>query len=237
MPRRIHTLSRRRALRSATLLLTAALLGGCGKANVPERYFQLGPERTWFYAVERTTMDGTTELRHSVTNRPVAAPTHDAVRETAGGGQRRYQRRDDGIFELAGAEAGAAARDVRLLPGVVEPGTRWHSPGTTVTLENSGPPWETLFRIRVPLTMEYHVAATGEAVRTRAGRFRDCLLVVGHGRTNADVGNYIGRTDIEVTSRAWYAPDIGLVRLEREETTSAAAISAGRINMELIAWQ
>ena len=109
--------------------------------------------------------------------------------------------------------------------------------GRTAVLENTGPPWETLFRIRVPVTMHYRVAELGQSVETPAGRFSDCALVVGQGSANADVGNYIGRTSIEVSSRAWYARGVGLVRLERDETTTADAISAGHITMELLAWE
>ncbi|MEQ8233124.1 MAG: hypothetical protein RKL32_15555, partial [Gammaproteobacteria bacterium] len=72
---------------------------------------------------------------------------------------------------------------------------------------------------------------------TPAGRFDGCLLIEGRGNTSAEVGNYIGRAAINVTSREWFAPDVGLVRLEREERTDAKALSAGRLVLELDDWR
>ena len=66
--------------------------------------------------------------------------------------------------------------------------------------------------------------------------FDDCLLVTGRGQAQADVGNYIGRTMVEIEVREWYAEDVGLVRMERDEKTGAAALSAGRLVMELDTW-
>ena len=110
---------------------------------------------------------------------------------------------------------------------------QWPGVSRTAVLENTGPPWETLFRVDVSVDMQYRVEATAERVITPAGAFDDCVLIAGHGAASADVGNYIGRTEITVTSREWFAPDVGLVRMEREETTTASAISGGSLVMEL----
>ena len=64
------------------------------------------------------------------------------------------------------------------------------------------------------------------------------MLIEGEGesQTDADLGNGVGQTRINVSTREWYAPGVGLVRMERNEQTSAQALRAGSLVMELDAW-
>jgi len=225
-------------------LLVVPLLAACGQDDVGERLFPLEPGREWQYRVVRTTMDGTRELRHIV--RAVDVPPGSelsGLRTTLDGRRLRYVRTSEGLFRLGDDAMGNGGRDgpgsgaPRLvLPDTPAPGARWQSRDITSVLENTGPPWETLFRITVPVQMHYEVLRDDATLETPAGRFERCLLLEGHGSANADVGNYIGHATIEIRSREWFAPDVGLVRLERDERTDAAALSAGRLVMELDRW-
>ncbi len=226
------------------ILLVLPLFAACGQDDAGERLFPLEPGREWQYRVVRTTMDGTRELRHVV--RAVAVPSGSelsGLRMTLDGRSLRYARTAEGLFRLgddaAGStrHAGPAPGAPRLvLPDAVAAGATWQSRDVTSVLENTGPPWETLFRITVPVPMRYEVVRDDATIETPGGRFERCLLVEGHGSTNADVGNYIGHATIEIRSREWFAPGVGLVRLERDERTDAAALSAGRLVMELDRW-
>ncbi len=227
------------------LVLSAlTLLAACGQHDAGERLFPLEPGREWQYRVVRTTMDGTRELRHVV--RAVDVPPGSelsGLRTTLDGRRLRYVRTAEGLFRLGddatgGARrAGPASGAPRLvLPDATAPGTTWQSPEVTSVLENTGPPWETLFRITVPVAMHYEVVRDDATIETPAGRFDNCLLIEGRGSTNADVGNYIGHAAIEIRSREWLAPGVGLVRLERDERTDATALSTGRLVMELDRW-
>ncbi len=226
------------------LVLTAALalLAACGNEPGGEAYFPLAAGRTWHYEVERTTMDGLTPLRHVVASvAPPGGSAVSAVRETASGHRYLYTVDDGGIFRIGEQRHGhppvpAAHGRSLVLPRELGDDSTWQSPTRTSVLENTGPPWETLFRIDVPLTLTYRVTSLDSEIETPAGHFSGCLLITGHGTTNADVGNYIGRTEIEITSREWFAPGVGLVRMERTETTSASAISAGSLTMQLAGW-
>ncbi|MGR8918292.1 MAG: TapB family protein [Gammaproteobacteria bacterium] len=236
MLRNPRTLPTRRARRLAQLglLALAACLAACGDGGVGSPYFPLEPGRNWQYRVVRTTMDGTTELRHAI--RTVAPPQgFAAARKTLDGRVLLYTVDAAGVHRIEPqAEQGSAAwRRSMVLPHEIAADTTWQAPGRTAVLENTGPPWETLFRINVELDMSYRVEALAASVDTPAGRFEDCLVVRGRGRTNADVGNYIGHTEIEVESREWYAPGVGLVRMERRETTGASALDRGSVSMEL----
>jgi hypothetical protein len=225
-------------------LLVVPLLAACGQHDADDRLFPLDPGREWQYRVVLTTMDGTRELRHVVRTLNVPPGSElSGLRATLDGRRLRYVRTSEGLFRLGNDAARHGGRDAHgsgaprlVLPDTPAPGSRWQSRDVTSVLENTGPPWETLFRITVPVQMNYEVLRDDATLETPAGRFEHCLLIEGHGRANADVGNYIGHATIEIRSREWFVPDVGLVRLERDERTDAAALSAGRLVMELDRW-
>lgn len=224
------------------LLVLAALLAGCDREADAAHYFPLEPGRSWHYRIERTTMDGQRRLRHAVHSRVVPqGVTADALRVTLDGRPYLYAVDPQGIFRLNPPAAERAAPDhaepVLILPHDFATRSDWQAWSVTAVLENSGPPWETLFRITTPVHMRYRVETFDATVETPAGRFHDCLLVSGQGAANIDVGNYIGRTRVDVATREWFAPGVGLVRMERDEKTGATALSGGRLVMELDRWR
>jgi len=220
------------------VLALGLVLGGCDGAP-GGTFFPLEAGRHWHYRVERTTMDGTRELRYAVSSLPATdfEGTRAAVRATVDGRRSFYREEADGIYRLGVLPTAAAGGRELVLPRPLAADSNWRARTTTSVLENTGPPWETLFRISVPVDLEYAVTALDATVTTPAGTFDDCLVVRGHGTASADVGNYIGRTDIEITSTEWFAPGVGLVRLERTERTGASALDHGRLLLELATWQ
>ncbi len=233
------TFNTRQRAALAALLIT---LGACDQH--PASYFPLDPDRYWQYDVVRTTMDGRKKQKYLIETR---APRewngmNVHVRQTVDGHQFFYREYADGISRVArklNAEAAATATEpaVLVLPHSPAVGDSWRTQSHTAVLENTGPPWETLFRITQPVELDFTVASTSDTVRVGAGDFSDCLRVVGNGRFSADVGNYIGRAVISVSVTEWYAPNVGLVRSERIETTDAQALSHGSIVMELASYR
>jgi hypothetical protein len=224
-------------------LQPALLLSACSNEASGPRFFPLVPGQAWQYRVERTTMDGTAEMRHAVTT--LSPPPGDlkisAIRETLGGHRYLYEVDDTGVFRVGEHVPEDAADDAAryrhlILPHVLEPNSTWQTTTRTSLLENGGPPWESLFRIDVAVEMDYVVESLDADVSTPAGRFDHCLVVSGHGKTSAEVGNYIGRTSIEISSREWFAPGVGLVRMERQESTGASVLNAGSLTMVLDSW-
>lgn len=222
-----------------------ALLEDCGSSRPPSEhaFFPLAAGSYWQYRIERTTMDGVSELRYAIytVSPDVGTGQGTAIRETMDGRRYYYALNADGVYRIGERPRRGGAvtyhQEKRLvLPHAPALAQRWRSTTTTSVLESTGPPWETLFRINVPVEVEYRIESLSETVQTPAGRFTGCLLVSGRGTTNTDVGNTIGRTDIEVTSKEWFAPHIGLVRLERTERSTSDALNYGALRMELDRW-
>lgn len=222
------------------MLTLGAGLCACGRTADSERYFPLAPGFAWHYRIERTTMDGTTELRHAVATRAVPERlAASGMRETLAGQRYLYHVTPEGVFRTAGAAAGGAPDAVEpamVLPATLTPTRTWRVHSHTSVLENTGPPWESLFRMTVPIALEYRVESLTATVDTPAGRFEHCLLLSGRGTTHTETDSYLGRTRIAIALLEWYAPGVGLVRMERDETTDAAALARGRLVMELEHW-
>lgn len=226
-------------LKRYLLGIAAVLVGVCGigcSGDVPgSRFFPLVPGQSWQYQVQRTTMDGVVQMRHILTTLPTPAADSavTAIRESIAGHRYAYLINESGTFRVS---EDAEAKPEMVLPHTLEADTHWRSVTHTSVLENSGAPWESLFRIEQEIEMTYRVEALNASVSTPAGEFSDCVIVSGYGKTSANVGNYIGVADIEVNSREWFAPGVGLVRMERQESTTAEALAGGSLTMVLDHW-
>ena len=127
----------------------------------------------------------------------------------------------------------SAEQAFKLLPADVSLGATWRQSEHTQVLENTGSPWETLFRIVEPVSIDYVVESNEASVRVPAGEFNNCIKVRGSGKTNVDVGNYIGRTLISIEVENWYAKGVGLIKSIRKEITTSEALDYGELRYEL----
>ena len=224
-------------------MLLAIMLCGCERARPEQNYFPLTAGLQWQYRITRTTMDGARELRYSIAvgQHAVDEPADVRTRVTLDGRRYVYRVNEAGIYRVAmqgRAGQGQADDDAQqmVMPAHLKITQQWQGRTATSVLESSAAPWESLFRVHVPLEMRYRVESLSASVDTPAGHFTRCLLVAGRGSTESELGNGIGRAKLEITSREWYAPDVGLVRMERNEQTSAKALSGGSLVMELDRW-
>ena len=223
---------------SRICLIGVLYLAGCGDSEVD--YFPLDSDRYWQYRIERTTMDGTVTQKYLLEALPaqILDEIEVVAKRTVDGHQYFYRRDELGVHRIARklrdqAEIEADTPAVLVLPSKLEVGVSWQERSVTSVLENSGPPWETLFRLIHPITLTYTVESVDDDVAVKAGEFRHCLRIVANGKATADVGNYVGKTDIQVHNIDWYAPNVGLVRSERRETSSSTPLGAGSISLEL----
>ena len=219
-------------------VIYATIIAGCTPDS--EDYFPLNSGRVWHYDISRTTMDGTFRQKQILESLP-AIDWQGAVSVpfiSAGGAQYLYRNADKGLQRIArkardAAEFSSSAESYTVLPAEISTGTRWRQTEYTQVLENTGSPWETLFKIVQPIPMEYVIESEQTAIHVAAGEFHDCIKVKGTGQANVDVGNYIGRTLISIEVENWYAKGVGLVKSLRREKTTADALDYGEIQFEL----
>lgn len=224
------------------LIVLIGLLAGCGSGSSSGDYFPFEAGRSWLYSGTLTTMDGAFGRLYPVqAGAPETFIGETVYPQTILAGRRYlYAQREDGIWRVA-RQWGARKELVPYLkPELVLPDEdapqSWQSQTITQVLEVTGPPQETLFKVRETVPMTYTLAERDARIQTEAGNFSGCIRVEGRGRIHTDVGNYIGKVRIEVESNAWYAPDVGLVRIERTERTSSKAIEYGHLALELVSF-
>ncbi len=218
------------SLSGLVLMLTA-----CGQA-APD-YYPLTPGHWWQYDMRLHTMDGERRAKQVVRNvgRREEQGQQVYFRESSSGLLSRYQITQTGIQRSIVSEftehQPVAFATVLGLP--LKQGTEWTGSITTSVLEKTGPPQDTLFRIRETVEMNYRIESVSDSVVVNGEQFQNCIRVNGSGSVNADVGNYIGRLSINVESDDWYAPGIGLVKSRHLEKTDNETISGGEYFLTL----
>jgi hypothetical protein len=236
---RSRTLGRRRGRRLALVLLLA---GGC--ADQAGDYYPLEAGRWWYYVVEETVLEESRERRYLVSNQGAAVLNGRAVQaqHTQVGSADYLARTDAGIVRLASRrpEAPGLLRDEparTLLPARLDEATRWRVPSTLGLVESrTFERADRIIRRRVPIEIEKHVAARADRVEVPAGRFDACLRIDGEARVvvGTDRGN--SRAEVEVRTSEWYAPGIGLVKLERREESQSSFLKNGYQRWRLAAF-
>lgn len=233
----MSSLSLRPGAATAALLLALLPIGGCG--HDPDGFFPLAKGWQWVYRINMTTTEGASTKKYVVANVGHVALGNEIVsaRRSIDGAVHYYREHPGGVLRIGEAHPGAATHLYRT-PRVVVPnppveGAAWIDRQHTVALEHRGPPEESLNRITVALTMNYIIEGTADEVIVPAGRFTHCLRVRGTGIAHQNVGFYVGQTTIRVESTEWMAPGIGLIKVERKETTTSPTLPAGEYRMEL----
>ena len=72
---------------------------------------------------------------------------------------------------------------------------------------------------------------------TRAGRYTGCQRVEGTGEIRLYVDEQLSYRDVPFTTREWYCPRVGLVKLEREELSPTRFLAGGVLRMELAGYE
>lgn len=222
----------------AMLLALMFLSVACTEQSA--EYFPLSAGQAWHYDVSRQTMDGVFKQKHVVEALPAIQwqGLTGYPQISAGGEQYLFRKSGQGVQRIAvrgrdKAEFTQHPEAFVLLPDITDQGTTWEQTVFTRVLENTGPPWETLFRIVEPVPMNFVIESSNASVTVPAGEFNQCLKVTGVGEANVDVGNYIGRTIIKINIQRWYAKGVGLVKAVHTETTTADALNHGEIQLQL----
>ncbi len=128
-----------------------------------------------------------------------------------------------------------------ILPTNIKTGDAWqlvsrpyvmeHALEYEVALQTSTPG----LKLSKPLQMDFQIESVNETVEVPAGRFSNCIKIVGAGTCymSASGGNFSGSVEINVDHKDWYCPGVGLTRTERTETDPSKMIEAVTYLLEL----
>jgi hypothetical protein len=228
-----------RARRLKPIWVAVAALAGCGEPD--PGYFPLDAGRRWEFAINIHTMAGPKQQKLIIENLGRRwIDGEEVTQRRVGTGNSYFFRADDtGVTLVAESTDGNATRRLDVPRTVIgypaSTGTSWTGTTRTVVLEKITPPEGSLTRIEETLDMRYVIEATDDVVTVPAGRFEGCLRIKGTATSSRNIGFYIGSTDIRVESTDWYAPGVGLIKAERNESTSEPTFPQGGYTLELIA--
>ena len=231
----------------AAALAALAALAACTPAPRGDLLFPLAQGRSWDYAVTVTREDATQPPqrdRLSFVNRGAEnIKGETAWRRRSASGTDYWLRSDEtGIYRVASKtdieydpRVDAERRSVLRNPVAV--GTQWRADTTVYVLQRRNEFPQTQYSRNATVAMTYSVQALGERLSTPAGSFEGCVHVVGSASLRIFVDEQGSWRDSPLTTHEWYCPEVGLVRLRREEPSASKLLSGGTLSMELLAWR
>jgi hypothetical protein len=231
------------------LVLVCVFISGCDSTqrvtNGGVGYFPLDEGRKWSYRVI-TSLTGSAPVVSTLNIKNIGRKTSQDkqywVRRTSHGTDYYFQENETGIYRVAKRtivetkpRLDKISRMVMPLPTPKKVGKSWSVLSQSYTLHRVSPNYEPPFENVARFHMTYTVVGLDEEVTVPAGTFKNCLLIEGqaqidqHAGANTDEGD----GEIEITTREWYAPNVGMVKMERNEPLDGSVFKGGSVVMEL----
>ncbi|MCB1773385.1 MAG: hypothetical protein KDI88_07190 [Gammaproteobacteria bacterium] len=215
-----------------------ALLGGCGKDTGPS-HFPLEPGLRWTYQVSVEVGNDRQMLTLTESNSDTVDLNGIAhtVRVTDQGTRYYLAETEQGVFRSAKRTI-VETRPRRdddprwVLKQPYQVGTSWSQETHPYVLRRIHPYTEKLAR-SINFKMAYQIGALDDTVEVPAGRFEHCIRVDGEAQLSIYADGRTGYQDIDINTTEWYAPGVGLVKLERNEPLTGEVFAGGRIVLEL----
>lgn len=229
--------------------LVVLLFGGCDSNTVQsqtsdsENYFPLGKGLVLEYAHEFALTGGEPIIsKFSIENigKKKFLGQQYKVRRTSNGTDYYLREDETGIFRYGKRTIVENKPRMDKLPRMVLPlpipdkiGRSWSELTQSYTLHRILPNYEPPNKNIAYFHMTYSVVGLDEEVSVPAGRFKHCLLIEGQAQIDQFAGANEGTGELEITTREWYAPGIGMVKMERIEPLDGSVFKGGKVTMEL----
>lgn len=230
------------------LVLASAsmMLGSCSRVFNSSDYFPSSKGMEWNYTVSYEWPDSKKQeiLRlTAIGEKPVYYPESKKisypVRQSGQGTDYYIEEKDDGYYRVAKRLVVELKPKPDPKPLLILPkgknlrvGYTWSAVGNPYTVQWQ-PPFTEMNASIKPFDLLYEIAGLNETVETPAGKFEKCVKVEAFGRMTVYADPRTGYKEVEVIHREWYAPGVGLVKLEREEPVELNIIHGGKLNMVL----
>lgn len=227
-------------LRLSHLAVLMVALSCLSCSHNKQSYFPLSKGYKWHYDVTLITRDGLIHQKYILNNLGKSELNGKPVylRRSLDGTILYYSMDDKGIVYLGWVSnliPGLVFQDDEqiVLRNPIKVDTTWEQKTFTRLLKKTGPPQKTEFKIIAEVPLDVKIESLTETVHVPAGEFKDCMQITMKGSAMKDAGNYVGLTLVGVEQTSWYAKGVGLVKLERVETTQSNALDKGSLLVEL----
>ena len=226
-----------------------ALLGvlvGCSRSDSGKSFFPLDQGRTWTYRVIKN-IDEATEPDIDSLSFTMKGPQQleggPAERRHSDNGVDYFLRSDEqGIYRVGSRKTldenptfDQPPRFVLKQPFVV--GTQWQAATVPYLLQRRNEVPREVRYTSNPIMMLYAIAALDQKVETPAGQFEGCIKVMGEAKIRLYVDAQLRWRAIPLFTTEWYCPGVGLVRVERVETSPSKFMRGGSQTLDLIAYK
>ncbi|EIJ34878.1 hypothetical protein [Thiothrix nivea] len=224
-------------------LLCLPLLYACGHKPAADDHFPLQAGLRWEYQVriEQPHRSASRGLLIRNLGEQTFKGATASVRQTSDGTDYYIARQTDGLYRIAKRSAvelqpqpDPTPRMVLPLPAAQSKGKTWSSVTMPYLIERVYEGGHNLYASGLRFPMTYTLVGVDEQVEVPAGRFSHCLLVEGQAELTLYADPRKGDSQVHVTTREWYAPGVGLVRLEREEPLDTDVYKGGKMTLELV---
>ena len=232
------------AITNSMLLIILMGLTACDGTPDASDYFPLNKGLNWQYRYRLiTSSDKQEQGRYTVTNVGTTEVDNQTVtiRRTDNGRDYYLLQKPDGIYRTASRTlfqtnpvVDDPARMVLPLPYLDDTNRSWSSTTTSYVIHRVGPSTISSANPIKSFVMSYRVTSQNETVTVPAGKFEHCLLVEGEATLTMFTDPLTGYEDVPVKTREWYAPGVGLVKLERTEPLNTRIFKGGRYVFELV---
>ncbi|MCW9035097.1 MAG: hypothetical protein OQJ97_12820 [Rhodospirillales bacterium] len=224
-------------------LLIVPWLSACGEQEAASpKYFPLNEGMEWTYKVAISEVHGKRNETLKITNEGDVSfkGKRASLRSTSYGTDYILKADETGVYRVAKRILTQAEPSVDKEPRYVlkrpfQSGASWSNWTRLYAMRfippHSGPD-DSLFYEK-PFLMAYSIEDTNETVTTLAGKFENCIKVVGAADLTIFLDAIQGFVSVPITTNEWYAPGVGLVKLERIEDVDSEFYKGGRYNLEL----
>ncbi len=222
----------KRSLGNRLRLAYVLLLAACTARDAS--YYPLAQGHWWYYTTRTSVLGETHAERLFVANE--TASDQGLFQRLQARHFRELRETNEGIAQVV-ATRDSAPHLMTLLPKKRDREFRWQSPSLLRLIESrTFAPEDRLRGRRLPFELTGQVIATDATVIVPAGKFTDCLHLAFHGTRNVRTDRGTHLVEVRVTHQEWYAPGIGLVKVERAERSESSFLQDGKFVQELAAY-
>ena len=219
-------------LYTVLLYATTVFISGCEPNSTTDPYFSTELGATSIYKIERHTTDGMEETRHGWTNLIIQKSNSSISidRKNLNNHHETYKIMNNGIFLKE------KSQNKFLMPRNLRKNDTWQTSTSATALQTSQAPWEKTLRPVIIVPVINRVLSVNQDIWVANKFYKGCALVESVGDTEIPLDSFIGNIKVTISSKTWYARNIGIIKRETRELTDSDIIKSGDATMTLLSY-